>query len=95
VKIKDHDSEAVRSFKHLETVINNTNDETEEITARILAANKANSPLQTILRSKQNHQNNKIRLYKTLIKPVLCYGSAIWTLTQMTEQMVCTAERKI
>ena len=95
LKIKDQDSEAVRSFKYLGTVINNTNNETEEIKARILAANKANSSLQTKLRSKQIHQNNKIRLYKTLIKPVLCYGSVTWTLTQMTDQMICIYERKI
>jgi len=39
-KIKDHDIEVVKSFKYLGTEINNTNDETEEIKARILAANK-------------------------------------------------------
>ena len=37
-------------------LINNTNDETEEIKARILVANKAAySSLQTIFRSKQIH----------------------------------------
>jgi len=51
----------------METVINNTNDETEEIKARILAANKACSSLRTIFGSQQIHRNNKIRLYKTLI----------------------------
>jgi hypothetical protein len=40
-------------------------------------------------------RNNKIRIYKTLIKPVLCYGSIDWTLTQMTEQILCTFEGKI
>jgi hypothetical protein len=25
----------------------------------------------------------------------LCYGSVIWTLTQMTEQMLCTLEREM
>jgi hypothetical protein len=58
--MKDHDTEDVRSFKYLGTVINNTNDETEEIKARILAADKAYCSLQTILRSQQIHQNNKI-----------------------------------
>jgi hypothetical protein len=43
--IKDHDIEIARSFKYLGTVIDNTNDETEEIKARILAANKAYSSL--------------------------------------------------
>ena len=35
--------------------------------ARFLAANKAYSSLQTILKSKQIHWNNKIRLYEILI----------------------------
>jgi hypothetical protein len=47
-------------------VLNDTNDEKEEIQARILAANKAYSSLQSIFRSKQIHRNQKIRLYKTL-----------------------------
>jgi len=51
--------------------------------------------MHTILRSKQIHQNNKARFYKTLLKPVLCYGSVTWTLTQITEHTVCTCERKI
>jgi hypothetical protein len=51
--------------------------------------------MQTIFRSKQIHQNNKIRLFVTLIQPVLCYGSVTWTLTQMTGKMLCTFEKKI
>ena len=43
----------------------------------------------------KSHPNNKIRLYKTLIKPILCYGSVTWTLTQAAEQMLSTYERKI
>ena len=82
---KEQDIEVVRRFEYLGTIINDTNDETEEIRARILAANKAYNLLKTIFRSKQIHRNNKIRLHKTLIKPVLCYGSVTWTLTQTTE----------
>jgi hypothetical protein len=81
----NHDIEVVRRFKYLGTVINDTNDETEEIRAMMLAANKVYNSLQTIFRSEQIRRNNKIRLYKTLIKPVLCYGSVTWTLTQATE----------
>jgi len=61
---EDHKIEVVRRFKYLGTVINDRSDETEEIRARILAANKSFSSLQTIFRSKQIHWNNKIRLYK-------------------------------
>ena len=60
--IEDHKIEVVRRFKYLGTVINDNNDETEEIRARIVAANKAYSSLQTIFRSKQILRNNKINL---------------------------------
>ena len=73
----------------------NKYEEKEEIQARILAANKAYSSLQPTFRSKQIQSNNKIRLYKSLIKPILSYGSVTWTLTQTTEQMLDTFERKI
>ena len=53
--VEDHKIEVVRRFKYLGTVINDSNDETEEIRARILAANKAYSSLQTIFLSKQSH----------------------------------------
>jgi hypothetical protein len=76
-------------------VINNTNDAVDEIKARILAASKSCHSLQTIFRSKQIHRNNNIRLYKTLIKPVLYYGIMTWTLTQTTEQKLHVVERKI
>ena len=79
----------------LGTVINDSNGETEEIRARILAANKAYSSLQTTFGSKQMHPNNKIRLYKTLINPILCCGSVTWTLIQTAEQMLNTFQRKI
>ena len=79
--VGDHKIEMVRRFKYLGTVMNDTNDETEEIRARMLAANKAYSSLQTIFQSKQIHRNKKIGLHKTLIKPILCYGSVTWTLT--------------
>ena len=63
--VEDHKTEVVRRFQYLGTVINDSNDETEEIRATILAVSKAYSSLQTIFQSKQIHRNNKIRLYKT------------------------------
>ena len=53
----------------LGTVISDTNDGTEEIRARVLAANKFYSSLQTIFRSKHIHRN-KIRLYTKILMEV-------------------------
>jgi len=93
--VENHKIEVVRRFKYLGTLITDSNDEMEESRARILAGNKAYSSLQTIFRSEQIHRNNKIRLHKTLTKPILCYGSVTWTLPQTAEQMLNTFERKI
>jgi hypothetical protein len=46
--INDYDIEAVNSVKYQGTVINNTDDDTEEIKSRILAACKAYFSLQTM-----------------------------------------------
>ena len=51
--IKDHNIEVIMSFKYMETLINSTNNETEEIKARILATTKYHSSLQTVFRCKQ------------------------------------------
>ena len=53
---------------------------------------KPTAPCKTIFPYKQIHRNNKINFYKTLIKPILCYGSVAWTLTQTAEQMLNTFE---
>jgi len=50
----DHKIEMVRRFKYLGAVINDTIDETEEIRARILAANKAYMPIQTYSSKQQD-----------------------------------------
>jgi hypothetical protein len=86
--VTDHDIEAVGSFKNLQNVNDNNNDETEEIKTRITTANTAYSPLHITFRCKQIHRNNKIRLYETLKKPVLCYGSVNRTVTQMTHRKI-------
>jgi hypothetical protein len=77
------------------TVIYNTNYESELIKNSILTVNKAYYSLQTILRSKQIHRNYKIRLYKTLIIPLLFHGSVILTLTLMRELMLYAFKRTI
>jgi hypothetical protein len=65
--LTDHDIEAVRSYKYLGSVNDNTNEETEEIRARITAGNTAYSLVHTTYRCKQIHRNNKIKLYETLM----------------------------
>jgi hypothetical protein len=71
----------VAQFKYLETTVTNPNLYHEEI-KRILNSgstcfHSAQNPLSSRLLSK----NIKIRIYKTIILPVVLYGCEIWSLT--------------
>jgi hypothetical protein len=47
------------------------------------------------MRSRVIHRQTKIRLYKTLIRPVLWYASESWTLAKKSELALNAFERKV
>ena len=51
--------------------------------------------IRPILKRRSISQSMKIRLYKTIIRPAVTYGAATWTVTNKTEKMLMTWERKI
>ncbi|KAJ4450684.1 hypothetical protein ANN_02113 [Periplaneta americana] len=95
IKIGDLSFEEVEKFKYLGATVTNINDTREEI-KRII--NKGNAcyysvekPLSSILLSK----NLKVRIYKTVILPVLLYGCETWTLTLREEHRLRVFENKV
>ena len=80
--------ECVRDFIYLGTQVNNNNDQGEEITRRICLANRCLFGLSKILRSKLLSRNTKFTIYRTLIIPVLIYGSEAWTLGEKEQQQL-------
>jgi hypothetical protein len=48
-----------------------------------------------LLRSKLLGKGTKCKIYKTLIKPVVLYGSESWTLTKLNEDKLKIFEREI
>ena len=73
--------ECVREFAYLGTQVNNNNNTGEEIARRINLANRCLFGLGSIIRSKLLFRNTKLLIYKTLVLPVLMYGSEAWTLS--------------
>jgi len=94
-QIKNFNFEAVKSFMYLGSLINVNNDNSAEIKKRILMANKGFYGLKRQFRSHFLSIKNKIKLYKTLIRPVLVYGSETWVLSKSDEAILGVFERKI
>lgn len=95
IKIGGFDFEAVQNFTYLGSSVNTTNDMTEEIKRRIMLANRTLFGLSRILRSKFVRRNTKLKIYRTLIIPVLVYGAETWTLSAAHKSMLGVFERKI
>jgi hypothetical protein len=87
--------EMVQSFTYLGSLIDANNDISAEIKKRILLANKGFYGLNRQFRSQFISIKNKIKLYKTLIRPVLAYGSETWVLPKYEETILGVFERKI
>jgi hypothetical protein len=93
--IGGHSFEVVEKFKYLGTLINTKNNVSEEIQKRIIAANRSYRGLHKILKSKYITWHSKTRLYKTLIRPVIAYGSEAWVMNKCDENMINIFEMKI
>jgi len=94
-QIKNFNFYAVQSFTYLGSLINVNNDHSAEIKKRILMANKGFYGLKRQFRSQFLYIKNKIKLYKTLIRPVLAYGSETRVLSKSDEAVLGVFERKI
>ena len=68
-----------------------------EINEKLASGNRCLRALNKIITSRYISNEIKIRLYKTLIKPIVVglYGSESWTLTEKAIAHVSTRERKI
>ena len=95
MEIGNYDFEVVPSFVYLGSMVTDKNDMTSEIQRRILRASKCYYGLLKHFRSSALSRVSKIRIYKTLILPVLIYGSETWTLSKPNEQRLHIFERKI
>ena len=87
--------EEVQEFKYLGTIITNDNKEVIEVQNRITSANKTYFSLKEIMKSNAVHQKTKLKIYKTVIRSILCYSCETWILTKKVEMMLGRFERKI
>jgi hypothetical protein len=85
IKIGDRSSQNVAQFKYLGTTVTNQNLVQEEIKRRLNSGNACYHSVQNLLSSRPLSKNIKIRIYKTIILPLVLYGCETWSLTLRKE----------
>jgi hypothetical protein len=82
IEISGQKYQKVETFKYLGSLVTNLNDIKTEIKTRLTAGNKCYHALGHILKKRYISQSIKVRLCKTVIRPIVTYGAETWTLTE-------------
>jgi hypothetical protein len=85
----------VGEFKYLGSLVTENSDNKTDIKARIMAGNRSYYSVLPLLRSKAVSRKTKLRIYKTITRPVVLYGSEAWCLTANGEKNLRIWERKV
>jgi len=78
--------ERVEQFKYLGTTLTNINSIQEEIKSRLKSGNACYQSVQNLLTFSLPSKNIKIKIYRTIILPVVVYECETWLLTLSEER---------
>ena len=87
--------ERVEEFKYLGTTLTNQNSIPEEIKSRLRSGNACYHSVQNLLSSRLLSKDLKIKIYRTIILPVVLYGRETWSLTLREERKLRVFENMV
>jgi hypothetical protein len=85
----------VTKFKYLRRTVRNQNLIHEEIKCRLNLGNTCYHSFQNLLSSHLLSKNIRIKIYKTIILPVVLYGCEIWSLAIREEHRLKVFDNRV
>ena len=86
IKTDNSPFEWVEQFKCMGKTLTNQNSIQEEIKSRLKSGNACYHSVQNLLSSSLLSKNIKIKIYRTILLPVVFYGCETWSLTFREER---------
>jgi hypothetical protein len=84
--VGNHKFERVDKYKYLGSFVTENSENSTETKIRIAAGNSCYFSLFKLLKSRADARNTKVRMYRTIIRPVVTYGSETWCFTANDER---------
>jgi len=95
VKIVNSSIERVEEFKYLGTTLTDQNSIQEEIKSGLKLGNACYHSVLNLLSSRLLSKNLKIKMYRTIILPVVLYGCETWSLILREERRLRVFENRV
>jgi hypothetical protein len=85
----------VDKFTYLGTIFTRKPNIETEIEARIMSGNRCVGALNRILRNKNISRKAKVKVYRTVIRPIVTYACETWTINKTVQTRLEIWERKV
>jgi hypothetical protein len=95
IKIANRSFEDAEKLRYLGTTLTDHNYIHEEIKSRINSGNACYHSVQSLLSSRLLSRNVMVKMYKTIILPVVLYGCETWFLTLREENRLRVFENRV